>query len=81
MELLQEHNVHVVKIPANCTDRLQLMAIIMNKAAKDFLRQQFNEWYAEQVAKQLGDSQSNTDQSQLQPANLSSAMMKSVGAK
>ena len=81
MELLRQHGVYVVKIPANCTGRLQPMDISMNKAAKDFLRQQFNEWYAEQVARQLGESHSNTDQPQAQPMNFSSARMKSVGAK
>ena len=39
MQLLEDHNVHVVKLPANCTDRLQPMDISVNKAAKDFLRQ------------------------------------------
>lgn len=39
MELLEEHNVHVVKLPANCTDRLQPMDISVNKAVKDFFRQ------------------------------------------
>ena len=53
----------------------------MNKAARDFSVEQLNGWYAEQVAKQLGESHSSTDQLQPQPVNLSSATMKSVGAK
>ena len=81
MELLQQHSVHVVKIPTNCTDRLQSMDISVNKAPYDFLRKQLNEWYAEQVAKQLGESHSSTDPPQPQPVNLSSATMKFVGAK
>ena len=71
MQLLEDHNVHVVKLPANCTDRLQSMDISVNKAAKDFLRQQFNEWYSEQVADQLGDG--DIDPLQVQPVNLTGA--------
>ena len=64
MQLLEDHNVHVVKLPANCTDRVQPMDISVNKAAKDFLRQRFNEWYSEQVTDQLGDG--DIDQLQVQ---------------
>ena len=42
-------------IPANCTDRLQLLNISVNKAAKEFLRRQFHDWYAKQICKQLKD--------------------------
>ena len=78
MQLLEEHNVHVVKLPPNCTDRLQLMDLSVNKAAKNFLRGRFNEWYSEQVADQLGD---DLDGLQVQPVNLTAAAMKSVGGK
>ena len=79
MQLLEDHNVHVVKLPANCTDRLQPMDISVNKAAKDFLRQRFNEWYSEKVADQLGDG--DIDQLQVQPVNFTGAAMKAVGAR
>ena len=36
--LLAEHNVHIVKLPPNCTDRLQPMDLTVNKAAKNFLK-------------------------------------------
>ena len=62
-------------------DRLKPMDVSINKAAKDSSSQQFNGWYAEQVAKQLGESHSDTDQPQPQPVNFSSATMNSVGAK
>ena len=78
MQLLEEHNVHVVKLPPNCTDRFQLMDLSVNKAAKNFLRGRFNEWYSEQVANQLGD---DLDGLQAQPVNLTAAAMKSVGGK
>ena len=78
MQLLEEHNVHVVKLPPNCTDRLQPMDLSVNKAAKNFLRGRFNEWYSEQVADQLGD---DLDGLQAQPVNLTAVAMKSVGGK
>ena len=61
LQLLKDHNVHSVRLPANCTDCLQPMDISVNKAAKDFIRQKFNDWYSEKVAEQLGDG-ANFDQ-------------------
>ena len=43
---IDAHNVYVVLIPANCTDRLQPLDISVNKPAKDFLRKQFQQWYS-----------------------------------
>ena len=34
-----------VCIPANCTDKLQLLDLSINKPAKDFMRKKFQEWY------------------------------------
>ena len=50
---LEENNVRVVIIPANCTDRLQPLDLSVNKVAKDFLRTQFSNWYADQICSQL----------------------------
>ena len=58
LHLFEDHNVHSVRLPANSTDCLQPMDISVNKAAKDFIRQKFNEWHSEKVAEQLGG---NTD--------------------
>ena len=80
LQLLEDHNVHSVRLPANCTDRLQPMDISVNKAAKDFIRQKFNDWYSEKVAEQLGDG-ANFDQQLVQPVDLSAAVLKTVGAK
>ena len=43
---LEENSVHVVIIPANCTDCLQPLDLSVNKAAKEFLCTQFSNWYA-----------------------------------
>jgi len=49
----------VILIPANCTDRLQPLDISVNKAAKEFLRKQFHQWYAKQVCAQLEQKEAN----------------------
>ena len=51
--LLTAHNICTVKIPANCTDKLQPMDIAINKPTKDRLRANFQSWYAKEVSKQL----------------------------
>ena len=53
MQLLESHDIHVVKLPPNTTDQLQPMDLSVNKAAKDYLRGEFNESYSHQVADQL----------------------------
>ena len=50
-EMLEKNRILIVKIPVNCTDRLQPMDVSVNKAVKDFLRQKFMEWYSTQVMK------------------------------
>ena len=57
MKLLEENNVYVVTVIANCTDRLQPVDISVNKPAKNFLRQQFQEWYAIKICEQLSDKE------------------------
>ena len=46
LTFLDSNNVKVVLIPPNCTDRLQPLDLSVNKAAKEFLRRQFQTWYA-----------------------------------
>ena len=53
--LLQKNNIITVKIPPNCTDKLQPMDISINKPMKDGLRTRFQTWYANEVQKQLKD--------------------------
>ena len=54
--LLEENHIYVVNVPANCTDRLQPMDLSVNKAAKEFMRSRFSEWYATEVQKQVQKS-------------------------
>ena len=51
----------------------------MNKPAKDFLRQRFQEWYADQVLQQLHGKE--IDSVELEPISLSLPQLKELGAK
>ena len=54
--VLEENNVLVALVPANCTDRLQPLDVSVNKSVKEFLHGRFHEWYASEVSKQLQSS-------------------------
>ena len=54
-------NILVCYIPPYTTDKLQPMDLTVNKPAQDFLKQKFQEWYSDQILKQL-DSSTTTNQ-------------------
>ena len=74
--ILEANNIYTVRVPANCTDRLQPMDLSVNKPAKEFMRRKFQEWYAIEVQKQL--DQGATD---ITPVDLRMSIMKPLGAK
>ena len=77
--LLEENNIHVCLLPPNTTDRLQPMDISVNKPAKDLLRRRFEDWYSQQITKQLqGNEIESVD---LQPINLGLPVLKELGAR
>ena len=51
--LLKCHNIVVIRVPANCTDKLQPLDVSLNKPMKDEMKKRFQSWYAEEVQKQL----------------------------
>ena len=53
LKLLEDNNILYVTVPSNCTDWLQPIDLSVNKAAKDFLRSKFQEWYGAEICKQL----------------------------
>ena len=75
--LLEDNHVLVAIVPANCTDRLQPLDISVNKAAKEFLRGQFQEWYSKQICHQLQEGNESTPQ----PVDLRMSIIKPLGAK
>ena len=77
LELLASKYVHVAIVPANCTDRLQPLDVSVNKAAKEDLRRQFQEWYSEQVCLQLQKDGDAT----VEPVDLRMGIVKPLGAK
>ena len=54
--LLEENNIHVCPLPPNTTDKLQPMDLTVNKPAKDFLREKFQEWHFNEIRQQLDPS-------------------------
>ena len=54
-DLLDHNNILCVFIPANCTNKLQPLDLSINKAAKDFMRKKFQEWYGNNICQQLDD--------------------------
>ena len=75
--LLEDNHVLVAVVPANCTDRLQQLDVSVNKAAKEFLHGQFQEWYSEQICHQLQEG----NESIPQPVDLRMSIIKPLGAK
>ena len=65
---------HIVLIPLNCTDKLQPLDLSVNKSVKDFLKQQFQEWYTDLVSAQV-------QKGQVELIDLRLSVVKSLGAK
>ena len=75
LKMLEENNILVVRVPANCTDRLQPMDLSINKSVKEFMRGKFRDWYSEQVQDQLSEGKEIT------PVDLKMSTMKPLGAR
>ena len=74
--LLEAYNV-VVKVPTNCTDKLQPMNLSVNKAVKDFLRKRFQIWYSHEVEKLYR----TTAPGHFTPVDLCTSILKPLGAE
>ena len=72
MSLLESNNVCVCLLPPNMTNVLQPMDIAVNKSAKEFIKGQFEQWYAEVVIKQLDrKDRDGLETAEIQPVDLS----------
>ena len=73
---LEENRILVAVIPAGTTDILQLLDLSVNNAAKSFLCDCFDHWYADEVKKQL----QGVDDPTTVEVNMSTAVMKELSA-
>jgi hypothetical protein len=56
LQLLLGNNILYILVPANTTDKLQPLDLSVNKPAKDYMRQKFQDWYGTIICKQLEDN-------------------------
>jgi hypothetical protein len=82
LDFLSENNIKVVYVPACCTDRLQPLDVSVQKAIKNHLRQSFEDWYADEIVKQLNENKgSESEDEVIQPVDLSLTRLKPLSAK
>ena len=62
---------------ANTTNWLQQLDLSFNKAAKDFLRDKFRQWYAKEVSQSV----QNEPESRVVPVEMPAGIMKELRAK
>ena len=75
LKMLEDNNIYIAIVPANCTDRLQPLDVSVNKPIKEYLRGQFQLWYSDQVCAQLGKKQPASS------VSLQMSVVKPLGAK
>ena len=73
--MLEENNIHVVGVPANCTDHLQPMDLSVSKSAKEYIQSKFRDWYSIQVQHQLDEGE------EISPVDLRMSTMKPLGTR
>ena len=81
LSLLKENDLYLLIVLPNCKDRMQPLDVSVNKAAKEFLRRQFQEWYAEKVSYQIRQQGGQEDHSFTVPIDFKMAIVKPFGAK
>jgi NAD-specific glutamate dehydrogenase len=82
LDFLSENNIKVVYVLACCTDRLQPLDVSVQKAIKNHLRQSFEDWYADEIVKQLNENKgSESEDEVIQPVDLSLTRLKPLSAK
>ena len=79
LDLLEHNNILVSLLPPNTTGDLQPMDISVNKPTKDYIKQCFEEWYANKIVKHLEENEE--EEVSLKSVNLSFPRLKELGAK
>jgi len=49
LNALEDNNILVAEVPANCTDHLQPLDLSMNKPVKSHMKHLFQLWYTDEV--------------------------------
>ena len=60
-KLCRKNNCVLIIVPHNLTNKFQPLDITVNKPAKSFIKDKYNMWYSEQVAKQLSEGKALVD--------------------
>ena len=77
LSMRKDAHIHIAIVPPLCTDQLQPLDISVNKAVKEYLRRQFQEWYANQITYQL---EQDVD-AKITPVNLRLSVVKPLSLK
>jgi len=81
-KLLEDNHLHVCLLPPNTTDFLQPMDLSVNKPAKSFLKNEFSEWYSDEILQQLrAHRRVSLNQIELDPIDLGLPALKELGAQ
>ena len=56
-KVLKDNRTLVSKVPANMTHLFQLLDLTVNKAAKDYTKQKFSDWFTSQINTGLENGQ------------------------
>lgn len=75
-QILEANHIYFVSIPPNCTDKLQLMDLSVNKTLKDFMKREFSEWYSSIVYQNF-----TTSNDENPPVDLRMSIMKPLVAQ
>ena len=74
LQALEKNNISVVGVPPNCTDRLQPLDVSVNKPLKSHMKNSFQQWYSDQVERNLA-----RDDSTASPIDLKLSILKPLG--
>ena len=75
LKLLQSNDLMYIIVPPNCTDRLQPLDASVNRAAKQFLRSKFENWYADGIVAQKNAGMD------IEPVDMKLSIVKPIAAK
>ena len=60
-KVLKDHHILVTKVPANMTHLFQSLDLTVNKAAKDYTKEKFSDWFTRQINTGLENGQELDD--------------------